>query len=156
MTKVKAAEPVYIAAPAPETDPKLQLYVVYTDRQATTAALKTAAQLVRGLRARIVLLVAYVVPYPLPLENPDVPAEFTTGALSQLAGEHGGDVSVQLYLCRDREQTVCNELRAASLVVIGRRTHWWSNRTPPLARILKREGHDVILAAAMSNRALSI
>jgi hypothetical protein len=144
--KLKAAEPVYITSPEWAKDPKLQLYVVYTDVEGTRAALRTASHLACDLNARIVLMVAQVVPYPLPLEAPDVPGEFTLDALTRLAAEPGGDVSIRVFLCRDRDETVCNELPAASLVVIGGPKHWWSTRTPLLARLLRRAGHEVILA----------
>ena len=38
----------------------------------------------RGLGARITLMVAQVVPYPLPLAAPDVPVEFTERVLESI------------------------------------------------------------------------
>ena len=146
MSSVKAAEPISITSPAREKDPNLQLYVVFTDLEATRAALKTACHLARDLDARLVLLVAKVVPYPLPLEAPLVSGAFTARVLSQLAAEQEADVTVRVYLCRDRDETIRQALGPGSLVVIGRQKRWWPNRTRALARLLKREGYQVILA----------
>ena len=146
MARVKAAEPISITSPAREKDPNLQLYVVFTDLEATKAALKTASHLARDLNARLVLLVAKVVPYPLPLEAPPVSGAFTAGVLSQLAAEQEADVTVRVYLCRDRDATIRHALGPGSLVVIGRQKRWWPNGTPLLARLLKRDGLEVILA----------
>jgi hypothetical protein len=151
VSSFKVAEPISIPSPAREKDPHLQLYVVFTDLEATRAALKTACLLARELNARLVLLVAKVVPYPLPLEAPPVSGAFTARLLSQLAAEQETDVTVRVYLCRDRALTIRDALGPGSLVVIGHRKRWWPNGwwpngAPALARLLKREGHQVILA----------
>lgn len=146
MPSVKSAEPISLTSPAREKDPNLQLYVVFTDLEATRAALKTACNLIRDLNARLVLLVAKVVPYPLPLEAPPVSGAFTARVLSQLAAEQETEVTVRIYLCRDRNGTIRDALGPGSLVVIGRRKRWWPDGTRALARLLKREGHEVILA----------
>jgi hypothetical protein len=125
--------------------PKLQLFVVYTTVEGTRSALYAAAQMAHDLSARIVLLVAQVVPFPLPLDGPNIPCEFTANALSHLAAGEFADVSVRVFLCRDREQTICNELAPGSLVVLGCGKHSWPNRAPRLARMLKRRGYEVVL-----------
>src|SRR5205809_2942825 len=109
------------------------------------AALETASHLARDLSARLVLLFAKLVPYPLPLEAPPVSSAFTAGVLSQLAVEQEADVPARVYLCRDRDVTIRHALGPGSLVVMGFRKRWWLNRTPPLARLLKRDGNEVIL-----------
>lgn len=125
--------------------------MVFTDLGATKLALKTAIDLARDLNARVVLLVAKVVPWPLPLEAPPVSSEFTERLLSELVGEQEADTRARVYLCRDRDPTIRRVLEAGSLVVIGSMNRCWPWRTPPLARILKRDGHDVILAGISSH-----
>jgi hypothetical protein len=156
VSSVKAAEPISITSPARETDLNLQLYVVFTDLEATRAALKTACHLIRDLNARLVLLFAKVVPYPLPLEAPLVSGAFTARVLAQLAAEQETDVTVRVYLCRDRDETIRHALAPGSLVVIGRRKRWWPNGTPALARLLKRDGHQVIVAGTSRIQAARI
>src|SRR5436853_6049105 len=100
-----AQEPVRLKHRRLPTDPglagdgrKLDLKVIFTDLRETGAALTMARTMARGLGARITLMVAQVVPYPLPLAEPDVPAEFTERRLESLAAE---DTAVEIYLCRD-------------------------------------------------------
>src|SRR5437763_7834994 len=97
---VKAAEPVSTTSAALESDPHLNLYVVFTQPQATRAALLTASRMARDLNARVVLLVAKTVPFPLPLDAPPVSQAFTDRLLSQLAAAQDAEVTVLVYLCR--------------------------------------------------------
>jgi hypothetical protein len=120
--------------------------VVFNDLEATKAALKTANDLAHDLNARLVLLVAKTVPYPLPLEAPAVSGQFTDRVLSQLAAEQEADITVRVYLCRDGHATIRRALGPGSLVLIGRQRRWWPIGAPRLARLLRRDGHTVILA----------
>ena len=67
----------FLPAEIEPSDRKLDLKVIFTDLHKTAAALATARNMARGLGARITLLMAQVVPYPLPLYEPDVAIEFT-------------------------------------------------------------------------------
>jgi hypothetical protein len=144
--KVKDVEPVSFTPPVGETHRDFQVYVVFTDLGTTKVALKTAIDLARDLNARVVLLVAKVVPWQLPLEAPPVSGEFTERVLSQLTREEEAAVTARVYLCRDRDLTIRSVLKPGSLVVIGSSKRCWPYWTPPLAPLLKRDGHDVILA----------
>jgi hypothetical protein len=148
---VRPAESVPVTPLALESHRDLEVYVIFTEVGATKAALKTATDLARDLSARLVLLVAKIVPWPLPLEHPPVSGEFTERVLSELAGGQKADITARVYLCRDRDPTIRRALEPGSLVVIGSRKRLRPNRTPRLARLLKRDGHDVILAG-MSNQ----
>src|ERR1700681_2582996 len=76
------------AEPSPSADGReLDLKVIFTDLANTAAALTTARTMARGLSARITLIVAQVVPYPLPLAAPDVPVGFTERLLESIAGD---------------------------------------------------------------------
>lgn len=127
--------------------------MVFTEIEATKVALKTAIDLARDLNARVVLLVAKIVPWPLPLEAPPVSSEFTEHILSEFAGELQADIAARVYLCRDRDSTLRHALEPGSLVMIGGNKRWWTYRTPHLARLLKRDGHEVILAGLTSRPA---
>jgi hypothetical protein len=119
--------------------------VIFTNAEGTKGALKAANCLAHDLDTRVILLVPQVVPYPLLLEHPPVSAEFTERALSQLASEQALEVTIKVYLCRDRNATIRRALTPDSLVVIGTRKHRWPNRDKTLARLLRRDGHSVIL-----------
>jgi len=140
---VRAPETTF--PPAKSQEPPLDVYVVFTTPERTKTALQVASGMARCLGARLTLLVAQIVSYPLPLDRPPVQTDFTERALSQLASGQDVDTSVKVYLCRDREQTVRQELAADSIVVIGTRARWLSRAERKLARLLKHDGHYVIL-----------
>ena len=108
-------------------DRQLDLKVVFTDLPKTGAALATARSMARGLGARITLIVAQVVPYPLPLAEPAVAAEFTERMLESIAWEKDvADTTIEIYLCRDRNETIRRALPPDSLVIVGaRKWRWW-------------------------------
>jgi hypothetical protein len=135
--RARAAEPVFENSLARESRQDLQIYVVFTDVAATKAAIRTAAALARELSARLVLLIAKIVPWPLPLETPPVSAEFTARMVSQIAGDQD-DLTARVYLCRDPVAAIRNALEPGSLVVIGEKKH-------RLVRPLRQDGHEVIL-----------
>jgi len=129
------------------SDRKLDLKVIFTDLPTTAAALATARTLAKGLGARITLTVAQVVPYPLPLTAPDVPVEFTERLLEPLATD---DASVEILLCRDRNETIRQSVPPDSLVIVGaRRQRWWTCWLPSpersLAKLLRHHGQRVLV-----------
>src|ERR1039457_6929308 len=118
---------------------RLEVNVIFTDPQATVAALKTAGSLARDLGACIRVRAAITVPYALLLEKPPVSADFIEKFLSDLVCrmELGPfEPSVHLYLCRDQVETLLQALRPNSLVVIGGRKHWWPTAERRMARAL--------------------
>jgi hypothetical protein len=147
-------EPVrlkYGALPAqPDLSPsgrKLDLQVIFTDLPKTAAALAMARSMAQDLGARITLMVARVVPYPLPLAEPDVPVEFTERMLESLAAE---DTTIEIYLCRDRNETIRRAVPPDSLVIVGARQRlWWPSWLPSrdrsLAKMLRLDGRRVLV-----------
>jgi hypothetical protein len=61
-----------------------------------------------------------------------------------IAEESPVETTVQIYLCRDRVDTLKAALSTRSLVVIGGRRRWWPTAEKRLARSLRSEGHEVI------------
>ena len=141
----------YGSSPAqPDLSPsgrKLDLKVIFTDLPKTAAALATARSMARGLSAHITLMAAQVVPYPLPLAAPDVPVEFTERALESIAVE---DTTIEIFLCRDRNETLRRAVPPDSLVIVGvRKWRWWTcwlpSRERSLARLLRQDGRRVLV-----------
>ena len=130
-------------------DQNLRLYVIGTTPERTRRVLEIACALARDLDAKLSVLVAQPVPYPLPLDHPPVHADFIEGAWSQLARgqgiDTGIDANVTVCLCRDRDETVRQRLAAGSIVLIGIRRRWLQSAEHILARMLRRDGHRVIL-----------
>jgi hypothetical protein len=127
-----------------EADQKLNIAVVFTSVESTLAALKEAGNLANSLSARITLVVPQVVPYPLPLETPPVLVEFNENRFRVMASKSPVETSVQIYLCRDRFETLTSVLKPGSIVVVGGRKRWWPTKDEVLARRLRRAGYEVL------------
>ena len=119
----------------------MEIVVFHTTVAETLQALKTAAHLAQGLSARIRLLVLEVVPYPLPLDHPDVTLPFTHRRFRTLAENASVETHVDIHLVRDREKALTSILEPHSIVVIGAHRNWWPNK---LAKCLKRTGHQLV------------
>jgi hypothetical protein len=130
----------------------LEVVVMFTDVPSTLNALKTAAELAHNLSGRIRLLAPQVVPYPLPLESPQVSRQFIQRRFQTLAAHGSVDTHVELCLCRDRGDALCQSLESAALVVMGVHRSWWPTAEKALARKLRRKGHHVILVNTERNQ----
>jgi hypothetical protein len=124
----------------------MEIVVLHTTIAETLAALKTAAQLADGLSARIRLLVLEVVPYPLPLDRPNVPLPFTRRRFRTLAAHSAVETNVDIHLVRDPDKTIEAVLEAHSVVVLGARRKWWPCAHTRVAKRLERMGHEVVFA----------
>jgi hypothetical protein len=130
----------------------LEVVVMFTGVPSTLNALKTAAELAHNLSGRIRLLAPQVVPYPLPLESSEVSREFNQRRFRTLASQGSIDTHVELCLCRDRDDALCQSLEPAALVVMGVHRSWWPTAEKALARKLRRKGHHVILVNTERNQ----
>ena len=125
----------------------LEVNVVFTEPQATAAALRAAESFARGLGACIRLRAAIIVPLQLPLDRPQVSVHFMEQLLSDLAGQPeqaGSGVTVHLYVCRDWVGALSQVLKPNSLVVVGGRKHWWPTAASRMAGALRGKGHRVV------------
>ena len=137
--------PGHAARPAGhEADRKLDIAVVFTSVESTLAALKDAGHLAHSLGARIILVVPQEVPFPAPLESPPVLVEFNENRFRAIASESPVETSVQIYLCRDRLETLLWALQPGSIVVLGGKKRWWPTKDERLARQLRRAGYEVL------------
>jgi len=106
--------------------------------------LKAASLLARGLDAKIALVVARVVPYPLSLLEPQVNADVIQQALRAPAVTVGVDVSIWIHFCRDRNHAVRGALPPGSTAIMTRPRCWnWEDQA--LARYLRRDGHQLVV-----------
>jgi hypothetical protein len=128
----------------------MEIVVLYTTVPETLRALKMAAHLAHDLSARIRLLVFEVVPYPLPLDQPDVTLPFTQQRFRTLADSVSPptkvDTKVDIHLVRDPEKAIDAILEPHSIIVLGGRCTWWPTTHGRLAKHLKRTGHLVVYA----------
>lgn len=122
----------------------LELEVIYTTDAGTQHALDMACKLAEDLTARIRLVYVYTVPYALPLNAPAVPLAFLVGKLGRLAANFPNPVSVHIFLCRDRLETLQRVLKSRSIVVVGGARRGWLSSEQRLARKLRKSRHEVI------------
>jgi hypothetical protein len=146
----------WFAAPGAPPEPtaesaedRLQIAVIFTSPECTTAALRTAGSLAHRLNARITVFAAQVVPFPAPLTTPPVLTEWAEQRLRDVARDCPAEVSIRCLLCRDREETLLGALAPRSLVVLGAgKRRWRSDPEAKLEKMLKRAGHEVVRAAS--------
>ncbi|HLH42620.1 MAG TPA: hypothetical protein VKV74_06525 [Bryobacteraceae bacterium] len=130
---------------AQEAPGRLNIFVLFTSAPATLAALKQAGCLAAELGGRIILVALHTAPYPLPLTAPPVAMDWNERRLRVIAGQSRVETIVHICLCRDERQTLENLLPPCSLVLVGGRKRWWPTRERRWARVLRRQGHEVIL-----------
>lgn len=131
---------------AEDREARLNISVIFTSLESTLSALKRAGALASSLGARITLLVPQVVPFPLPLESPPVLLDWNEKRFRVIANQSPVEMTVQIFLCRDRLETLASVLRAGSIVVVGAAKRWWPTADARLARKLRKAGHEVIVA----------
>jgi hypothetical protein len=122
----------------------LEVVVLHTTIDGTLASLKRAAELAAGLAANIRLLVLTVVPYPLPIESPQVSLAFNRRRFTTIASEARVDTVVDIRLGREPMSMLEIALKPRSVVVLERRRRWWPDRVRKLAKRLERLGHQVV------------
>ncbi len=136
------------------SDHRLRVTVIYTSQEGTIAALKTAHDLARNLGLRVVLMMIKVVPFHFPLDRPPVPVDFLERLQLAVVSESGIDaeeVSLELYLCRDRKQCLQSVLAPRALVVLGGRRDWRAPRQErKLEQLMRTLGHHVIFVNVKS------
>jgi hypothetical protein len=125
----------------------MEVVVLHTKITETLKALKTAALLAHGLSARIRLLVLEVVPYPLPLDQPNVPLQFSRRRFRTLAENIAVETTVDIHLVRDPDKTIDSILEPHSVIVLGAHRTWWPSAHSRVAKCLERKGHQVVYAS---------
>jgi hypothetical protein len=122
--------------PASEYSSKLPITILFTTTPDTLHALGKAAHFSRQLGASIQILVAHVVPYPLPIE------------FRSFCEEESIETQIDIRLCRDARQCIHDALRPHSLILIGGGLSWWPlTYGKRLAKRLRRAGHEVVLVS---------
>jgi hypothetical protein len=120
------------------------LYVIATRFEGTRPALETAIPLARGSRARLVLLVPQIVPYPLPVDGPAEATAFVEKRYRGLVREMDGEAAIKILLCRTLNDLLPVIPPAATVVVGGASGSLLPSRDERLTRRLAHLGHRVI------------
>ena len=127
----------------------LSLTVLFTNSTGTLKALQGASHLAHQLGARIQILIAYVVPYPLPIDKARVDPEYRLRQFITACKNQPIEIRIDIWLCRDVRQCLHDALPSNSLVVVGGRRSWWPlTYEKRLTRIAKNAGHQAIFIAS--------
>jgi hypothetical protein len=70
--------------------------------------------------------------------------EFSEKRFRAVAAESRVETSVQIYLCRNRFETLTSFLKRGSIIVLGGRKRWLPTRDELLALRLRRAGYEVL------------
>jgi len=125
-------------AAAIDTNP-LDIVVPYTTPELTRLALKKAAELSLEVPSRIRVVRLQRVPFPLQLQQPPVAVEVLREQTERVA--HGlRAAEIQIILTRDAEETLLNNLRPQSIVVIASRKRRWPTAQERLKKLCERRG----------------
>ncbi len=121
---------------------RLSVFVPYTTDELTRTALSAAAAFATSLEAKIVLLDVHVVPFPLPVNQPDVSKDHIRRVLAMIAAESTAPVEVRLLFARDKE-IMPRYMSADSIAVVATKKRWWRTAEEKLARFLMKAGYSV-------------
>jgi len=130
---------------------EIEVVVLYTEPAVTAAVLSRVRSLTAGLNARVSLVAAHTLPYPLPFVCPEAAHAHLVEQLVELAGECPIPVTPQVVMARDRDEGIRFLLKPASTVLVGTRRRLFPSHEERLARTLARDGHKVALIHIDSN-----
>jgi hypothetical protein len=136
------------ARPRPEKDcvlPRIHVTVLSTTDRETSAALAAAGTLARDLDADIRLVAFIIVPFPLELTQPPIPASFTINRSTTLARNLNIEMQLQICYCREVAGALGVCLGVKSLVIMGRQRRWWSWWETRLTRLVRSQGHQIVV-----------
>jgi hypothetical protein len=132
--------------PPGDGDPPQEVIVLFTTHSGTLAALQTASRLGAKLGAPPQVVMLYEVPYTLPLEERAIPEGFRENEVRALKRDFHGEVLLRICLCRHPRQILRQVLPPRALIVMGAKKRWWPSREGRLARMLRKEGYELVIA----------
>lgn len=91
-----------VESPGIGAESHVSVFVVFTSTRLTLNALEKAGELANNLGAKIVVVAAQIVPFPLQLDQPPVPFEFVIRQFETMAVQKLGKIHIFAYLCRDQ------------------------------------------------------
>ena len=131
---------------------QLEIDVIFTDCEATLAAIRYSARLATSLHARIQIVVPAIVPYPLTLDECPVCEAHHRSLLSTVAAGSRIETVTEIVRCREYAD-ISRMMPPHSIVVVGGRRGWWHQWSvgDRLERALSAGGHNVIRSTNKKN-----
>ena len=138
--------------PVPALRQTLDIVVLYTSVKLAAAALERAEELAQGMELRVRLVCTLIVPYPLPVEQPQVNLEHLKSELEKVSQRYCLEIQGEIVLARDMQTALKSALKPKSIVVLASRRRLWSTLWPTKEVRLWTEcikaGHEVVLCYA--------
>ncbi len=125
---------------------EMYVTIIFTSISATLNVFRITADWINQLGIQIKILVPHVVPYPLPLDRPQVDPAFRLKQFRALCEQGPAGTRIEIKLCRNVCDCLLHSVTPHSLVLIGVRKRWWPFTCEKRwARSLERAGHQIIL-----------
>ena len=134
------------------TGRSLQIFVLFNGVEASANALRQAGRFAADLGGEILVAAPLVVPYPLPLQCPDVNRHALCAHIRQSVAQSGVGCDVQKVIigyARDYQDGWRSLLPPGCIVVVGREVRFSAIQrfqTWRTARCLRRMGYEVLVA----------
>ena len=122
----------------------LDIVVPYTTPELTRLALRKAGELSAHMPSAIRVLRMQRVPFPLQLNQCPVSIESLRDQTGRIAQDTAA-TEVKIFLTRDPDETLMNELQPGSIIVIASKKRWWRTAQERLKQNCARRGHHVTL-----------
>src|SRR3569833_260766 len=123
----------------------LSINVIYTEPDATIAALCAAERFAEGLDAAIQIRALVSVPHQFSLANPPISVSHLKQLLTDIIRRYGSTALthfLHIYVCRNRTETLLRVLQPSSVLTIGGRRRLWPTPDTRLARVARAAGHS--------------
>ena len=124
---------------------ELLLNILFTSPERTLVALQRGTELAAPIGGKTRILVPHVVPYPLPLREPDVNPAVKLRSLQGIRLPSGAGLCIQVLLCRNPINALLQTLSPNSLVLAATRERRWPSGEMQIIKRLRSAGHEVLL-----------
>jgi len=131
--------------PFPQT---LDIVVLYTSEELAAAALLRAEELAHGMKLRVRLVCAQMVPYPLPVDQPPINLQYLKSELERVSDRCSLEVQGEIVLARDMQTALKSALKPNSVVVLASHCRFWQTKEESLRKECIKAGHEVVLCYA--------
>ncbi len=127
--------------PLPALRQTLEIVVMYTSVKLAAAALERAEELAQGMELRVRLVCMLIVPYPLPVEQPQINLEHLKSELEKVSQRYCLEMQGEIVLARDMQTALKSALKPNSIVVLASRRRLWRTKEERLRKECIKAGY---------------
>ncbi len=130
--------------PGQVTPAPRRVYVVFTDIEDTLNAVTAARRFVPAFGGHLTVVHFRPLDFGAPLDAPAGISPAESEAFRERLEAEGGEVDVNVCVCRDARRALPSVIDPHSLVVVGGRHRWWPTAADRWRRMLEHEGYVVV------------